>query len=135
MVLIKHNSLKSDIFFNPIFFPGFSGSRFFKVRVQVLEVTISAWVFSCKFAAYIQNTFSQQHFWTAASDRSSFIRVSRNVHELFMYTNQSVSSEVHSGRCQTFKFVPSILKFWIPFCTFHRFRYYCSMWNFVNSLS
>ena len=25
MVLIKHNSLKSDIFFNPIFIPGFSG--------------------------------------------------------------------------------------------------------------
>ena len=36
MVLIKHNSLKSDIFFNPIFIPGFSGSRFF--RVQVFQV-------------------------------------------------------------------------------------------------
>ena len=33
MVLIKHNSLKSDIFFNPIFIPGFSGSRFFRVQV------------------------------------------------------------------------------------------------------
>ena len=52
MVLIKHNSLKSDIFFNPIFIPGFSGSRLFRVqvfegpdfsetrffRIQVLEV-------------------------------------------------------------------------------------------------
>ena len=28
MVLIKHNYLKSDIFFNPIFIPGFSGSSF-----------------------------------------------------------------------------------------------------------
>ena len=27
MVFVKHNSLKSDIFFNPIFIPGFSGSR------------------------------------------------------------------------------------------------------------
>ena len=27
----------------------------------------SAWVFSCKFAAYFQNTFSQEHLWTAAS--------------------------------------------------------------------
>ena len=26
MVFVKHNSLKSDIFFNPIFIPGFSGS-------------------------------------------------------------------------------------------------------------
>ena len=51
MVFVKHNSLKSDIFFNPIFIPGFSESRFFRVqvfqgpgpgsrvRVQVLEVT------------------------------------------------------------------------------------------------
>ena len=33
MVLIKHNYLKSDISFNYIFIPGFSGSRFFKVQV------------------------------------------------------------------------------------------------------
>ena len=33
MVFVKHNSLKSDIFFNPIFFPGFSGSMFFRVQV------------------------------------------------------------------------------------------------------
>ena len=37
MVFVKHNSLKSDIFFNPIFIPGFQGpgfseSRFFRVR-------------------------------------------------------------------------------------------------------
>ena len=37
MVLIKHNYLKSDIFFNPIFIPGFSGSGS-RVRVQVIEV-------------------------------------------------------------------------------------------------
>ena len=38
MVLIKHNSLKSDIFFNPIFVPGFQGQGFSgsgsRVRVQ-----------------------------------------------------------------------------------------------------
>ena len=38
MVLIKHNSLKVDIFFNPIFIPGYQGpgfseSRFFMVQV------------------------------------------------------------------------------------------------------
>ena len=26
-----------------------------------------AWVFSCKFAAYFQNTFSWEHLWRAAS--------------------------------------------------------------------
>ena len=58
MVFMKHNSLKSDVFFNPIFIPCFSGSRFFRVqifqgpgpglsrswsrvRVQVLEVALS----------------------------------------------------------------------------------------------
>ena len=25
-----------------------------------------AWVFSCKFAAYFQNTFSYNHLWVAA---------------------------------------------------------------------
>ena len=33
MVFVKQNSLKSDIFFNPIFIPYFSGSRFFRVQV------------------------------------------------------------------------------------------------------
>ena len=33
MVFVKHNSLKSDISFNPIFIPGFSGSRFFRIQV------------------------------------------------------------------------------------------------------
>ena len=61
MVFVKHNSLKSDIFFNPIFIPGFSGSGSrvqgpgprsgskaqspgpgsgTRVRVQVLEVAV-----------------------------------------------------------------------------------------------
>ena len=38
MVLIKHNYLKSDIFFNTIFTPGFSGSRFFRVQVFRIRV-------------------------------------------------------------------------------------------------
>ena len=32
----------------------------------------SAWVFSCKFAAYFQKTFSQEHLWVAASVVSGF---------------------------------------------------------------
>ena len=39
MVFVKHNSLKSDMFFNPIFVSGFSGSGpGSRVRVQVSEV-------------------------------------------------------------------------------------------------
>ena len=33
MVFLKHNSLKPDIFFNPIFIPCFSESRFFRVQL------------------------------------------------------------------------------------------------------
>ena len=63
MIILKHNSLKSDIFFNSIFIPcflesrffrvqvfwssGYSVSRFFRVlvwvRVQVLEVAFEKW--------------------------------------------------------------------------------------------
>ena len=32
----------------------------------------SAWVFSCKFDAYFQNTFSQEHLWVAASETMNF---------------------------------------------------------------
>ena len=35
MVFAKHNSLKSDIYFNPIFIPCFSGSMFFWVQVFI----------------------------------------------------------------------------------------------------
>ena len=34
MVFVKYNSIKSDIFFNPIFIPGFSVPRFFRVQFQ-----------------------------------------------------------------------------------------------------
>ena len=69
MVFIKHNSQKWDIFFNPIFIPCFSGSRFFRfqvfqgpgfsgsgsrVWVQVLEVAVR----------YAQNqTKTEQRQW------------------------------------------------------------------------
>ena len=31
-----------------------------------------AWVFSCKFAAYFQNTFSQEHLWKTAYELKHF---------------------------------------------------------------
>ena len=42
-------------------------SDFNKVPLQRYWNRTSAWVFSCKFAAYFQNTFSQEHLWIAAS--------------------------------------------------------------------
>ena len=37
MVFIKHNSLKLDIFFNPIFISCFSGSMFLRIHVFPVE--------------------------------------------------------------------------------------------------
>ena len=39
-----------------------------KVAKQLYWNHTSAWVFSCKFAAYFQNTFTNEHLWTAASE-------------------------------------------------------------------
>ena len=42
----------------------------------------SAWLFSSKFAAYFQNTFSQEHIWTAASEISKLISLSHHYAQL-----------------------------------------------------
>ena len=41
---------------------------FNKFALQLYWNYTSAWVFSCKFAAYFQNTFYTEHLWTAASN-------------------------------------------------------------------
>ena len=49
---------------------------FFRMRTQnTLQLYwnhTSAWVFNCKFAAYFQNTFYQEHLWKAASGYMSY---------------------------------------------------------------
>ena len=42
-----------------------------KVAKQLYLNRTSAWVFSCKFAAYFQNTFSMEHLWVAASENTT----------------------------------------------------------------
>ena len=61
MVFLKHNSVKSGIFFNAIFIPGFSGSRSrvqvqspgsgSRVRVQVLDI---AWENTCARVSFLK---------------------------------------------------------------------------------
>ena len=41
---------------------------FFKDAKQFYRNHTSAWVLSCKFAAYFQNMFSLEHLWTTASE-------------------------------------------------------------------
>ena len=42
-------------------------ATFNNVTLQLCWNRTSAWVFSCKFAAYFQNTFFSEHIWMAAS--------------------------------------------------------------------
>ena len=45
---------------------------FNKITKQLYWNGTLAWLFSCRFVAYFQNTFSLEHFWTAASDSSKY---------------------------------------------------------------
>ena len=47
---------------------------FNKVAKQRFWNRTSAWVLSCKFAAYFQNTFSQEHLWVTASWHRNFVK-------------------------------------------------------------
>ena len=52
---------------------------FNKVALRLYWKHTSAWVFSCKFPAYIQNTFSQEHLWVAVSEMLNFIKFDKRV--------------------------------------------------------
>ena len=72
MGLIKHNYLKSDIFFNPIFIPGFSESRFFRVKVFRVQV----------FRVWLQGPGSGSGFRVRVQSPGSWSRVRVQVVEV-----------------------------------------------------
>ena len=45
----------------------FTGEHPCQSAISIKLQSTSAWVFSCKFIAYFQNIFSQEHLWVAAS--------------------------------------------------------------------
>ena len=55
--------------------------QIFKRNPQLYWNRTSAWVLSCKFAAYFHNTFSQKHLWRAAS---VYVNLSREVNFLVL---------------------------------------------------
>ena len=84
----------------------------------------SAWVFSCKFVAYFQNTFSKDHLWTAASEARNFIQFFCELKKCSLVEN----AQQHSGWNyftpnhlkhfkQTLNFV-SLTAFCKPLCCF-----------------
>ena len=52
---------------------------FNKVAKQLYWDRTLAWVFSCKFAAYFQNTFSLEHLWVAASVNKSWFLIKQYI--------------------------------------------------------
>ena len=52
----------------------------------------SAWVFSCKFAAYFPNTFSWEHLWVAASE--SYIDKIWQILASFKAMNQQICCNI-----------------------------------------
>ena len=51
----------------------------------------SAWVFSCKFGAYLQNTFFQEHIWVAVSE---FLEGNQKSFYFFSKTNLMILKHV-----------------------------------------
>ena len=51
---------------------------FIKVALQLYWNRTSAWVFSSKFVAYFQNSFSLEHLWMAASQNYLFENMLRS---------------------------------------------------------
>ena len=59
---------------------------FKKVALQFYWNQTSAWVFSCKFAAYFQNTFSWEHLWMAVS----YSWIWRSNQNIWKYAKRSI---------------------------------------------
>ena len=64
VVLRKRCSVNSQQIYRRTFMPKYD---FSKAALQLYWNNISAWVFSCKFAAYFQSTFSE-HLWRPATE-------------------------------------------------------------------
>ena len=52
---------------------------FNSVALQLYQNHSSAWVLSCKFAAYFENTFSWEHLWVVAFEYLIKPQVSINI--------------------------------------------------------
>ena len=57
-------------------FPHLPHMNYIPLRKKLYWNHTSAWVFSCKFAAYFQNTFFWEHLWVDASFVRSFLSLS-----------------------------------------------------------
>ena len=106
---------------------------FNKVALQLYWNCTSAWVFSCKYAAYFQNTFSQEHLWrTASGDRRDnkfyFLHV-EVIHEQVKLTTIIYRKATFSGVYSYFEiFLPAAYKFSMISTLVYRYFRICLDW-------
>ena len=65
-------------------------------KVALLKSHLSAWVFSCKFAAYFQNTFLYEHIWRAGFEWTYFLQ--NVVKQIFRYSDFIFSGRKSQGQ-------------------------------------
>ena len=83
------------------------------VAKQLYWNRTSAWVFRCKFAAYFEDTFSQEHLWMTASTYRSYQdriqkKIAPKIFSLFQtnfYHQQWSYSKTFFPHWQTFLFI------------------------------
>ena len=68
------------------------------ISIKLLWNCTSAWVFSCKFASYFQNTFSKEHLWVTASKYYCSLIVYRDIYYLLLDENKVLSTSCQSER-------------------------------------
>ena len=103
------NTRKADIFFNPIFIPCFSGSTFFWVRVQVLEVAIKLIValnFSILRHIYVYNFSSSSNISIRKCTHQTYFHL-----KVFIYVMIFVFREVFL-RHNNFLFETQKISYW-----------------------
>ena len=68
--------------------------------LKICSIT-SAWVFSCTFAAYFQNTFSKEHLWRSASEIYCKISPTR----VFSQEQQKILLDSFTTACDCFPYI------------------------------
>ena len=58
---------------------------FIEVALQLYLNHTSAWIFSCRFAAYLQNIFFQEHIWVAASESFDYVDFNKTIQFSILY--------------------------------------------------
>ena len=69
-------------------FPHLPHMNYIPLRKKLYWNHTSAWVFSCKFAAYFQNTFFWEHLWVATSEFRIWKKKSWYCRTLTYWNNQ-----------------------------------------------